>query len=117
MTELAVQQMHVLCANAVSRAIYPVPTKKAIAEHKMRPKESGVPSSSSWNPTRPFNSRTHNVATIDPRWTAVNPCSQHKYLAQFTKNMHTYEPNLAVKREAADGKYLTDRNDDVADEE
>ena len=52
---------------AVSRAMYPVPTKKAVADAKIRPSDKGVPSSKSWKPTRLFRRSTQRVAVIAPR--------------------------------------------------
>lgn len=47
--------------------MYPVPMKRAAAERRIRPKDSGVPSSSNWKPTMPLSMRTHSVATMAPR--------------------------------------------------
>jgi len=52
----------------------PVPTKKAMPEPSISPKDIGVPSSRSWKPTTPLRRRTQSVAVIAPRWTAVKPC-------------------------------------------
>ena len=46
----------------VSSAMYPVPTKMRKLENTSRPKDNGVPSSTSWYPTMPLSISTQAVA-------------------------------------------------------
>jgi hypothetical protein len=99
---------------AVSRVIYPVPTKSTIPDAMNSPIEIGVPSSSSWKPTTALRSKNQHVAAIAPRWAAVNPlemltgetssCERLAHLSDFIS-----------KREATDGEDLAYLNNDVTD--
>jgi hypothetical protein len=59
--------------NPVSRAIYPVPTKRRMADPPINPSDNGVPSSSNWYPTAALSRSIQNVAVMAARCIPVKP--------------------------------------------
>jgi hypothetical protein len=59
--------------NPVSRAIYPVPMERTMADPPIIPNDNGVPSSRNWYPTAALRRRIQNAAVIAARCTPVKP--------------------------------------------